>query len=243
MSLPAPKLPKLFTDLLSQPARAVVLFCDDNEIEYELEPMELNKGDTRKPDFLAENPFGKVPALDDNGFKLSESHAILRYLTNARMPENEFLFFPYDAKKRAQVDMLLDWHHLNLRRGVSGYCFGTTIGPVHFGLPVNTAYAEQSKPVMLNAFRILNDFLLTRPIAGPLLMGKHMCLADYSLACEISQLQVLGDEERSELLKPYPRITNWLEAVKEATAPHWDKVHSKLQEVSSKADIWRQSRS
>src|SRR5712692_11942441 len=49
-------------------------------LEYEMVPVDLAKGEQRKPEFLAVNPFGRVPVLVDGDLTLPESQAILAYL-------------------------------------------------------------------------------------------------------------------------------------------------------------------
>lgn len=49
-------------------------------LECEIVPVDLGKGEQRNPEFLAINPFGRVPVLVDGEFKLWDSHAILAYL-------------------------------------------------------------------------------------------------------------------------------------------------------------------
>ncbi|KAF9077778.1 glutathione S-transferase [Rhodocollybia butyracea] len=57
---------------------AVVLL--EKKIPYELIPIDLSKGQQKTPEFLAKQPFGLVPYIDDDGFILYESRAICRYL-------------------------------------------------------------------------------------------------------------------------------------------------------------------
>jgi glutathione S-transferase len=49
-------------------------------IECEMVPVDLTKREQRNPEFLALNPFGRVPVLTDGDLKLWDSHAILAYL-------------------------------------------------------------------------------------------------------------------------------------------------------------------
>jgi glutathione S-transferase len=49
-------------------------------LECELVPVDLTKGEQRKPEFLVLNPFGRVPVLVDGDLTVWESHAILAYL-------------------------------------------------------------------------------------------------------------------------------------------------------------------
>ena len=49
-------------------------------LDCEIVPVDLAKGEQRQPDFLALNPFGRVPVLTDGDLTITESHAILAYL-------------------------------------------------------------------------------------------------------------------------------------------------------------------
>jgi glutathione S-transferase len=63
-------------------------------ISYRLVEVDILKGETRTPDFLAKNPDGHVPLLElDDGRRLAESNAILVYLAEGTqfLPEDRFL--------------------------------------------------------------------------------------------------------------------------------------------------------
>ena len=64
-------------------------------LDYEFHLVDLGKGDQRRPEFLALNPNGRMPVLEDDGFVLWESNAILQYLADKR-PEAGML--PMDAR-------------------------------------------------------------------------------------------------------------------------------------------------
>jgi glutathione S-transferase len=49
-------------------------------IPCEIIELDILKGESRTPEFLKINPNGRTPVLDDNGFILAESNAILAYL-------------------------------------------------------------------------------------------------------------------------------------------------------------------
>jgi len=83
----------------------VWLVLEHKSIPYDLKLLSFDAGDTRKPEFLAVNPRGKVPAIVDNGFALWESNAIVEYLEEA-YPQVPLL--PKDAKGRATVRRLME---------------------------------------------------------------------------------------------------------------------------------------
>jgi len=66
----------------------------------EIIDVDLAKGAHKSPEFLALNPFGQVPVIDDNGAVLADSNAILVYLAR-RYGDDHWL--PTDAVQLAQV--------------------------------------------------------------------------------------------------------------------------------------------
>ena len=70
-------------------------------IPYHRVELDIMKGETRTPEFLAKNPNGRIPALElEDGSVLAESNAILFYLAEGTP------FLPADRLGRAQV---LQW--------------------------------------------------------------------------------------------------------------------------------------
>ena len=62
--------------------------------------------------YLAVNPIGGIPALEDDDVVLAESHAILRYLAGRERRDD---LFPADVRSRATVDEFLDRWALTFR--------------------------------------------------------------------------------------------------------------------------------
>lgn len=81
--------------------------CD----ELELAPRRIDAGGAfgrvRDPDYLAMNPNGRVPVLDDDGTVLWESNTCLRYLCNRHAPGHAI--YPSDPAARADVERWMDW--------------------------------------------------------------------------------------------------------------------------------------
>ena len=68
-------------------------------------------GGNRTPEYLRMNPNGKIPVIDDDGFVLWESNAIVRYLA-AR--HGSGTLWPNDLRQRADADRWMDWHATEL---------------------------------------------------------------------------------------------------------------------------------
>ena len=78
------------------------------ELDLDHEHIELGGsfGGLDDPAYLAKNPHGRVPLLDDNGTTLWESHTILRYLAATR---GTALFGPDEPARRIQWEPWMDW--------------------------------------------------------------------------------------------------------------------------------------
>src|SRR5262249_46983544 len=72
-------------------------------LDYEF--VDLTKGASRTPAYLAINPTGRTPALVDGDFKLWESVAIMQYLA-AQRPNS---LWPDDARARADIMRWQSW--------------------------------------------------------------------------------------------------------------------------------------
>jgi glutathione S-transferase len=72
---------KLYGGTFSR-ASIVHWYLEELEIPYEFVKLDMKAGEHLKPEFLAINPMGKVPAIADGDFILWESGAILLYLAD-----------------------------------------------------------------------------------------------------------------------------------------------------------------
>lgn len=85
----------------------VHLALEHKALPYERKVLSFDAGDTRKPEFLSLNPRGRVPTIDDDGYVLYESKAIVEYLDEA-YPGRGAPLFPGDARERGVVRRLIE---------------------------------------------------------------------------------------------------------------------------------------
>ncbi|NMF89944.1 maleylacetoacetate isomerase [Aromatoleum petrolei] len=96
---------KLYTYFRSSAAYRVRIALNLKGLAWEVVPVHLVKdgGQHRKPDYLALNPAGLVPALEDDGQVFTQSLAIIEYLDETH---REPPLLPADAAGRARVRAL-----------------------------------------------------------------------------------------------------------------------------------------
>lgn len=102
---------RLYYSPLSGNSRRAVMAVLHLQAPVELVRVDLPKGEHRQPRFLQMNPAGRVPVLEDEGFYLPESHAIMTYVAD-RTPGQTL--YPTELRARAQVNRWMFWsaHHL-----------------------------------------------------------------------------------------------------------------------------------
>lgn len=115
---------RLHTHPFSTYARRVHIALIEKDIPFEAVAVDMAARQHRSPEYLALNPYGRVPTLQDGHFILYESAAILHYL-EATHPRPALT--PTDAKGRAHVDM-----HLRLCDAQMGRPAGAIIFPKRF---------------------------------------------------------------------------------------------------------------
>jgi glutathione S-transferase len=91
--------------------RKVLWTCAEIGIPYQLEQWGSGEQATDTPYFLALNPNGMVPVIQDEGETLWESNSICRYLANKHQRSD---LLPVDAMARAQVEKWMDWQATEL---------------------------------------------------------------------------------------------------------------------------------
>ena len=104
---------KLHYHPLSTYSRRVRIASLEKGINIELVELDMAKGAHRGPDYLQKNPYGRVPTLEDDGFVLYESTAILEYL-EATHPTPPLV--PADARGCALVAMHMKLCDIQLAR-------------------------------------------------------------------------------------------------------------------------------
>ncbi|XP_035837438.1 glutathione S-transferase T1 isoform X4 [Helianthus annuus] len=208
---------KVYCDRMSQPSRAILIFCKMNGIDFEEITINILKGEQHTPEY-------KVPTILDGDFTLFESHAILIYLS-CKYPGVASHWYPSDLVERAKVHSVLDWHHANLRRGSVGVIVNNVMLPLNC-IPSNPKAAEEAEKTLEKALTVLETFWLKD---GPFLVGRSQpSIADLNLVSEVMELELLSEELHDRILSPYKKVLQWVEDTKSATAPHFEEIHGVL---------------
>jgi glutathione S-transferase len=143
---------------------------EELDVSYERIDVGGPFGKNRETEYLALNPNGLVPTLDDEGFILWESNAITRYIASKYRAE---MMYPGDLKRRADIERWMDW----------GISLGHAMNNAFVGI-MRTAPEKRDQAMILAscrateaAMRILDAQLKDRDW----ICGDHFTLADIAI--------------------------------------------------------------
>lgn len=95
---------RIYGDLASGNCQKIKMTADHLGVAYDWVKIDIMKGESRTPQFLAMNPAGQVPVVDfGDGKYLAQSNAIVRYLAR------DSALLPKDPFQQAKVDEWLFW--------------------------------------------------------------------------------------------------------------------------------------
>lgn len=187
---------KVYGDYNSGNCYKVKLMLHLLGLEYQWHSVDILKGETETPEFLAKNPNGKVPVLElEDGTCLWESNAILNFLADG----SEFL--PTEPRLRTQV---LQWQFFE-QYSHEPYIAVARFIEFYLGLPAERL--EEYRKLQARGYKAL-DVMEQQLGRTPYLVGEHYSIADVTLYAYTHVAHQGGFD-----LSAYPAITAWLARV------------------------------
>jgi glutathione S-transferase len=193
----------IYGDMLSQPTRSIIVFCKMNNIKYTFNSIMLGKGDHRSKEYRKINPNMLVPAIilkeGEKEFILTESCSILRFLAEYYKVDNNW-YSNDDVFRKALINEMLDWHHMNNRYVLANAVFNKIFTPVFEkqGIKVNRPDTFDKIPTLLTK---LDERLAHKKY----LIDDKISIADLIYASEIDQLKLLNYD-----LSSYKHLSDYM---------------------------------
>jgi glutathione S-transferase len=173
--------------------------AEELKLDYEHVPIEIGPGGARKPEYLAINPNGRLPAIADDGFILWESLAITLYLA-----KKHGRLYPTTLEGEARAWQWSLWAVQEVDRGVNIWSLHAVRLPAEDRDPQRRAEALK---VLEGPFKVLDDALA----GSPYLLGEDFTVADLNVAAVISRAIDMD-------LAGTPRLAAWLKRCLERPA-------------------------
>lgn len=151
-------------------------------IDYEFQFVDLFKGDQRKPGYAALNPNARAPVVDDGGYLLWESNAIVEYFASLKPASGAV---PQETRARLSIIKWLFWESSHWDQACAIFVFQNLLKRrLSLGEP-DAAEIARGNQLFERAAQVLDSELQKhRYVAGDqftaadLSVGADMCLAE-----------------------------------------------------------------
>jgi glutathione S-transferase len=178
---------------------------NETNTPFELSVVDFAKEEHKQAAHLARQPFGQVPALDDEGFEMYESRAMARYIdSKAGGPLS-----PTDARARAVMEQWISIETSNFAAHAMKFIY-------------HSVFRREQSPEVLKAAGTALDLTyrtMDKQLAGqPFLAGNAFTLAD---VCFAPYLEYLTLTPAAGKLAEHAHVEKWWAAV--SSRPAWKK--------------------
>ena len=208
---------KIYGHEISLPANKVRMCANALGLEYEYARVDLPAGEHKSDTYLAVHPAGKVPAIDDDGFTLFESDAIMKYLCRKIGSD----YYPRDPAKQAKVDQWCSFVSIHINTAIARVGFNKLAAP-RMGVDVD----ERS---MADGYRFLEQFLpvIEQQLGKTkFLAGDELTIADFCLLATVDPVELIEID-----MKQYPNLSAWRENLR--SQDFYQRVHKFYGEAMS----------
>jgi len=176
-------------------------------LECEIVPVDLTKGEHRKPEFLALNPYGRVPVLTDGELTLWESHAILAYLG-----DKTGTMWPTSAAGRADALRWLFFLSGHISPSASDLAFNRIAAKL-LGLPSDEDAIARGEKALPAVISILEGQLAN----SKWVLGDAFTLVDCAYGPVLNVIEKAGFSFRE-----FPKVRAYLDAIR--ARPAWTEM-------------------
>ena len=165
-------------------------------LDHEFIALDPRKGDLQSAEFLAINPVGKMPAIVDGDFNLTESLAIMRYLAD----KNNSDLYPKALEERAVVDQWLDFTTVHVGASLLKIAVNKVFYKI-FNMEPDLRSLKEGEESLIRFLPIVE----TQLQQNKYVCGEKLSLADFSLLAGLGLTDAIDYS-----LSDYPALSSWL---------------------------------
>ncbi|HEY8278463.1 MAG TPA: glutathione S-transferase family protein [Bdellovibrionota bacterium] len=169
---------KLYQNPMSPPCRRTLATAYHLNSPVELMTVQFHSPEMTGPDFMKMNPNGSVPILDDNGFHLWESFAIMQYLADKKGDTD---FYPKDARKRADIHRWSAWGMCHFGPACGTIVWENYVKPMFSKDPVDAKALQEGTDDFHKYAKVLDSSLAGKKFV----CGDTVTLADFMMGANL----------------------------------------------------------
>jgi glutathione S-transferase len=189
---------KLYGNPMSTCTRKVLTVLAEHNTPFEMVTIDFTKGEHKAAAYMAEHqPFGQIPAIDDDGFKMFESRAIIRYLDG----KHGGSLTPKDAHGRALMEQWISVETSDFTPSAMKLIYQYVFMPMR-GQPTSDEVIAEGSAGVTKALAVMETQLTKHPFIA----GEQFTLADVGFMPYIGYLMPTAAKV---LFENHPHVMTW----------------------------------
>ncbi|KAF9037639.1 glutathione S-transferase [Panaeolus papilionaceus] len=200
--------------------RRAATVMHEKKVPFEFVNVNIFEDENRKEEYLAKQPFGQVPYLDDDGFILYESRAIARYIATKYADQGTPLI-PKDIKDQALMDQAISVEMSNFNAYAEKAVAEMVFKPMR-GLTPDKAVFDQLIADLNKSLEVYDQILGKQKY----LAGDEITIADLFHLPYGSMLSAAG----SDIMNSKPNVKKWFNDI--SSRPAWVAVKDGVKSYS-----------
>jgi glutathione S-transferase len=197
---------KVYGHPMSTCTRKVLTTLIETNTPYEFTLVDLATGQHKQPEHLARQPFGQVPAIEDNGFQMYESRAICRYIDE----KTRNSLRPDDMAGRARMEQWMSVETSNFSPHAMKFIYQHVM---------KRPQAQEVLDAAQKGLDLALDTMEKQLATEPFIAGRKFTLADIGF---MPYLEYLQATPLKESLAKRDHLSAWWKKISER--PSWSKV-------------------
>ncbi|KAJ0589896.1 putative glutathione transferase [Helianthus annuus] len=193
---------KVYGSMVSTATLRVLLCLAEKDLEFELINVDLASGEHKRPHILARNPFGQIPAFEDDDIKLFESRAISQYISRTHVGKGADLISD-DPKKAALESVWMEVESQKLEPAAMKLIWQLCMKPLLFGQNSDDAVVSVEKKKLESVLDVYEARLSESKYLG----GDSFSLADMHT---VPTIKFLMDTQMKQVFDARPCVRAWV---------------------------------
>jgi glutathione S-transferase len=199
----------LYGNPMSTCTRVVLMTLAETGTPYEMHTLDFAKAEHKSPAHVARQPFGRIPAIEDDGFEMFESRAIAHYINEKAHGK----LVPTDLKARARTEQWINIETNEFTGNAMKFVYEHV-----FKRPQDKAVLEAAGKGLATTLGVMDKQLGKTPY----LAGSEFTLADVVFMPYVDYVMMTPARE---LVEKCPNVMAWWGKVSER--PTWKKATGK----------------
>ncbi|GAV56686.1 GST_C domain-containing protein/GST_N domain-containing protein [Cephalotus follicularis] len=206
---------KVYGPPVSTAVSRVLACLLEKDVEFQLFSVNIAKGEQKKADFLKIQPFGQVPAFQDESITLFESRAICRYLCDKYIDKGNKELYGTNPLSKASIDQWVEAEGQSFNPPSSALVFQLAFAP-RMKIKQDPGLIRQNEQKLAKVLDVYDKRLQESQFLG----GDEFTLADLSHLPNTQYL--VNATDRANLFGSRKNVERWWDEI--SSRDSWKKV-------------------